>query len=205
MIGGFLQGATDSAWSMIKDRILEPDISIWMGNKTDYEKGALVAKKVMTITIPLFINIFYATIGSGLAGLASGAIDLGLGLGVAALNIGKAWVINKLLDDLILNTSKYFIIKDEIKKVVDASAAVVIAVAFLVVSIVLPIFGPAAILSATINLGLSLGKLGKNAYELYEKRNSRLQQLQQRPLRQNQAASTDGRQAALIRQQLGGI
>lgn len=170
MTAEFAKGVGDYSLEWLKSHIPEPDITIWMGNKTPREKGVLIAKRVASIAIPLFGDIIFKSAAAGSSGFVSGLAGLGLGLCSAGLNIGKAWIINKLIDHLIKDTSKYHLIKDEIKKVTDAAVSVLIGIAYLVATIVLPFFGPVGIVSASINLALNLATLARACYQLHEKR-----------------------------------
>jgi hypothetical protein len=164
----------DQFLGWIRNQIPEPDVTIWMGDKTRQERGILVAKRVASIAIPLFGDAVFKAIGAGLTGFVSGVIGLGLGLCVAGLNIGKAWAVHKVVDLLIKDTSKYFVLKDEIKKVVDASLSVVIGIAYLVATVVLPYFGPMGIFSAGVNLSFSIATLVIVCHELHQKRKNPL-------------------------------
>lgn len=166
----FFQGVGESTIDTIKRMIPDPDVTIWMGNKTPRERGRLVARRVAQVAIPLFGDVIFRSIGSALGGFISGLMGFGVGVGFSLLNIGKAWVINKAIDKMIKVDSQYYPIKDEIKKVTDASASVVVAAAYLATTIALPVLGPVGIFTAVVNLALSIGTLALASFELHKKR-----------------------------------
>ncbi len=165
-----LGGVGDVGRDIINAFIPEPDVTIWMGNKTSREQGRMIAQRVAAATIPLLVSTFMSSIGRGLRGFVSGGIGVGVAAGVSLLSIGKAYLVNKVADRIIKPTSQFHPIKDEIKKVVDSSLSVALATAYVVAACVVPLFGSIALFSAAVNLATTIGTLAKSSYELHEKR-----------------------------------
>ncbi len=193
-----LRGVGEAGVQWVNQRIPQPDVTIWMGKKTSREKGHLIAERIATIAFPFVVNTMFNALVN-VRGLASALLGLGLGIGVGVCNVAKGLLVDKVVDRVIKNTSHLHPIKDEIKKVVDASLSVGIATAYLVAATVVPVFGTIAVFSAFVTLGVSVATLAKSAYELHEKRNDPAIKLQMGKIKYADVAVNDAKLAAQMR------
>ena len=182
------RGMGEGALETFNRYIPEPDINMWMDQVSDKDRGKRLARRIAVVAFPLFGNAALNGIVSGSRVFGACMIGVGIGLAFPVVNVLKAWVINKALDGLKSP------LKNEIKRVVDSAVSVLINVAFLVITVVFPIFGPLGIMAAVANLALSIGTLARESYKLHEKR---MEEIKRNP--PPKVPSDDSRIAAKLR------